>query len=479
MLRTAHVATPRILTARNASPGMPSQTRSSSVIDRTLHQPTADIDRTPAVIDRSSRHPPAIAAEHALPYDRPVDRIAHAPLPGRRRFLKRLLAGGPAAVLAACGDSEAPTAPPPPTAPAPLPPPAPEPPEVAPFFKDTAPFIERGNSLEARLEDMPGVITPNDLFFVRNNGGSLGIHEPDWRLVIEGDAVEKAIEVSYEGIRTLPPQELTAYLECAGNHRAMFDRVQGRAAEGTQWGTGGIGNGVWRGARLADVLELAGVTPAAASVLLIGLDSEAPEGGFRRALPAEKALADVLLAYELNGEPLPRDHGFPVRALVPGWVGSSSIKWLGRIEVSSEPHWTRNNTGSYVLIGPDYPPEGRAMGQIATVQTIKSALALPWPAELGPGPHVLHGFAQSPEGRIDRVEWSDDGGATWNEARVTGGRTELSWRRFELDWAPAPGNYTVMTRATDHTGATQPESVPFNRKGYLFNRPLPHPIRVG
>ena len=104
----------------------------------------------------------------------------------------------------------------------------------------------------------------------------------------------------------------------------------------------------------------------------------------------------------------------------------------------------------------------------STVQTIKSALALPWPAELGPGPHTLHGFAQSPEGRIDRVERIDDGGATWSKARVTGVQTELSWRRFKFDGEPAPGDYRVMTKATDHTGATQPESVPWNRKGYLF-----------
>ena len=396
----------------------------------------------------------------------------------RRRFLELLLAGGPAAVLAACGGSESPALPPPPaTGPAP-PPAAPEPPEAAPFFKDTAPFIQHGKSLETRLEAMPGLITPNELFFVRNNGGSLGIRETDWRLVVEGDAVENPIELSYDEILGLPPRTLTAYLECAGNHRAMFDRVQGRPAEGTQWGTGGIGNGTWRGARLADVLRLARITPAAVSILFVGLDSEAPEEGFRRAVPAEKALRDVLLAYELNGEPLPRDHGFPVRALVPGWVGASSIKWLGRIHVSAEMHWTRNNTGSYVLIGPDYPPEGRAMGRIAAAQTIKSALALPWPAELDAGPHRLRGFAQSPEGRITRVEWSDDGGATWSDARLTGFQTELSWQSFEFDWEPESGNRTVMTRATDRSGATQPDSVPWNRKGYLFNQPLPHPIRV-
>ena len=108
--------------------------------------------------------------------------------------------------------------------------PEPEPPEVAPFFKDTAPFSEHGKSLEARLEVMPSVITPNELFFVRNNGGSLGIRADDWRLVVEGDAVENPIELSCDEIRSLPPRAQTAYLECAGNHRAMFDRVQGPAA---------------------------------------------------------------------------------------------------------------------------------------------------------------------------------------------------------------------------------------------------------
>jgi len=391
----------------------------------------------------------------------------------RRRFLQLLVAGGATAVLAACGADSS----------------GEEAPEAAAgtvanddprWFKDTTPFIAHsdGKSLEARLDLMPGLVTPASHFFVRNNSTSCDVDAGSWRLWVEGDGVRNPVLYSMAALRSLPRRTLTAYLECAGNHRAMFDRVQGRAAEGTQWGTGGVGNGEWTGVALRDVLDFAGIRPDAVSVLLIGLDTESPEEGFRRVLPMGKARhPDTLLAYALNGEPLPRDHGFPLRAVVPGWVGASHVKWLDRIVVSREQLWTRNNTTSYVLIGDDYPPEGEALGQPVTRQTVKSALALPWPAELESGAQTLHGFAQSPDGPIVRVEWSDDGGSTWQDAQVEAtGR--YSWARFEFAWEPRPGEYTVMTRATDSAGATQPDRVPFNQKGYLFNQPVPHPIRV-
>ncbi|MCY4355461.1 MAG: molybdopterin-dependent oxidoreductase [Truepera sp.] len=349
-----------------------------------------------------------------------------------------------------------------------------------PWFKDPGPFIQHDdNSLEARLENMQGLITPNHLFFVRNNSSSLSLNASEWRLYLEGDAVTEPLELSYNDIRSLPSRMLTSYLECAGNHRAMFDLLKGQKASGEQWMTGGIGNGAWVGVALSDVLTLAGIHASAVSVLLVGLDVESPEEGFRYVLPVEKAMhPDTLLAYELNGETLPSDHGFPLRALVPGWVGSASIKWLGRIVVSSEQLWTRNNTNSYVLIGDQYPPEGESRGKPVTIQVIKSALALPWPAELSAGRHRIHGYAHSPAGSVSRVEWSADSGSTWADANLSGQHLDYSWARFEFVWDAEPGQRMIMTRATDIAGNTQPDQVPFNEQGYLFNQPLPHPIRV-
>ena len=394
----------------------------------------------------------------------------------RRNFLRLMAVGGATAVLAACAIPETPDAT------QPLPPPLADSLEsVAPArFKDPAPFIVHDDkSLEARLDNMQGLITPNRYFFVRNNSGSLDLDADAWRLSIEGDAVANPLELTYAKVLSLPSRILMCYLECGGNHRAMFDLVQGRAASGTQWKTGGVSNGEWVGASLRDVLTLAGIKNNAASVLLIGLDTESPEQGFRRVIPAEKAMhPDTLLAYTMNGEPLPRDHGFPVRALVPGWVGSSSIKWLGRIVVSSGQQWTRNNTTSYVLIGDDYPPEGEAQGKVAETQSIKSALALPWPAELSSGLHRIHGYAHSPHGPIVRVQWSADGGAAWSDAELPGPQPQYSWARFEFAWDAEQGERVIMTRATDAASNTQPDRVPFNEKGYLFNQPVPHPIRV-
>jgi DMSO/TMAO reductase YedYZ molybdopterin-dependent catalytic subunit len=395
----------------------------------------------------------------------------------RRNFLWLMASGGAAAVLAACGIGDSADAP---RNLAAEPTFFPESGSGA-WFKDPSPFVAHpdGKSLEARLENTRGLITANKHFFVRNNSTSLDLDASSWRLSVEGDALDKPMELTYDDIMGLPSRVLMCYLECAGNHRAMFDLVQGRAASGTQWGTGGVSNGEWVGASLRDVLTLAGIRNNAVNVLLVGLDSESPEEGFRRVLPVERAMhPDTLLAYFLNGEPLPKDHGFPVRVLVPGWVGSSSIKWLGRIIVSSQRVWTRNNTVSYVLIGDDYPPEGEASGQPVETQSMKSALALPWPAELPAGSHRLYGYAHSPYGHIVRVEWSEDGGASWYDAGLPGPQPQYSWARFELTWQAEPGDHTIATRATDALGNTQPDRVPFNEKGYLFNQPLPHPVRV-
>ena len=354
-------------------------------------------------------------------------------------------------------------------------------PDSAPaFFKDPAPFIRHGNvGLEARIEEQTGFITPAKQFFVRNNDRSSDIDISTYRLAVSGDALTSPLQLRYEDLLAMPSRTVFSYLECGGNQRRFFGALLGRTAQGTPWGRGAIGMAEWTGVPLAETLNRAGVTGAAHTLQLIGLDSGAPEGGFRRPWPIKKALdPDTILAYRMNGEALPKDHGFPVRALVPGWVGSSSIKWLGSIEVPSQAIWSRNNTTSYVLTGEDFPPEGEAQGHVASTQSIKSALALPWPAHLKAGHHRIRGYAHSPHSTIARAEWSVDSGTSWQEAAVLGPVMRHVWARFEFVWNAMPGDHHLVSRATDQAGFTQPDIVPCNAKGYLFNMPLPHPVTV-
>lgn len=378
----------------------------------------------------------------------------------RRRFLKMLSASGAGAMLPGCDIMDAPE----------------REPEASAFFKDTAPFIAHGaGNLEARLENMGGFLTPVEQFFVRNNDVSLDLDAASYRLEVAGDAVASSLMLTYEDLHAMPHRTVFSIVECAGNHRAFFGAVMGRPARGTPWGTGAIGMAVWTGVPLTEVLRRAGVKDNAVDVHLIGLDTGAPEGGFRRPIPIAKAMdPDTLLATHMNGAPLPRDHGYPVRAIVPGWVGSSNIKWLGRIEVSSEKVWGRNNTTSYVLVGDVYPESG----EVVIEQSIKSALALSWGAILQAGRHRIRGYAHSPHAPIVAVQWSLDNGATWRDARVMDSAIRYAWERFEIEWEATPGEHRLMTRATDRLGNTQPDTIPYNEKGYLFNVPLPHPITV-
>jgi DMSO/TMAO reductase YedYZ molybdopterin-dependent catalytic subunit len=194
----------------------------------------------------------------------------------------------------------------------------------------------------------------------------------------------------------------------------------------------------------------------------------------------EKAMEpDTILAYVMNGEILPPDHGFPLRAIVPGWVGTNSIKWIDTITVSSEKIWVYRNADSYVYIGPEWPPENHApvAGAPINEQNIKSSLALPWPAILSPGPQTLRGFARS-SAKIAKVEWSADGGQTWHQATLLEPNMKYAWVQFEFTWEVAAGEHALMTRATDELGQTQPDIVPHNKIGFLFNMVHPHPVIV-
>lgn len=355
------------------------------------------------------------------------------------------------------------------------------------FVKDTSGFIvHEAGGLESG-DTQSDYYTPNDRFFVCSYY-TPEVDVSSYRLVIEGDGVGKPLTLSHGDLQAMEQHTLPAYLECAGNHRAMFETVLGETLDKRpelielRWGLGGVGMAQWRGVRLRDVLTLAQIKPQAVHVCPVGLDIETEGGGGKVPIPLDKAMdPDTLLALEMNQEPLPPDHGFPVRVIVPGWVGTYSIKWVGSIRVTTQPQWVERNTSSYVMMGPQWPPEdyAPASGAPVTWQNLKSSLALAWPARLDRGPQTIHGFARSPDARISMVEWSADEGNSWCEAKLVEPNQRYAWVRFEFAWDAPPGERTLMTRATDEAGRTQPKTVPFNAGGYLFNMIHPHPVVVG
>ncbi len=355
------------------------------------------------------------------------------------------------------------------------------------FYKDQQYFNRLSDSLETKPELLTDYITPNDKFFVcKATEGSPRVDLETYALKVHGDGIGKPLALTYDAIMKLPSHTVISYLECAGNHRDLFDLVMGTpiqpAADGfgmTKWLTGGVGNAVWTGVSLRTILQMAGLDPATVAVNAKGLDADAPEGGVSRPIPIEKALdPDTILAYHMNGEPLPIDNGFPFRLIVPGWVGTNSVKWVGEITASKSDIKVERNTIHYVFIGPEWEPDGDVLGGLITTQNIKSSLALAWNQELPSGKQIIRGNARSPHDPIEKVEWSDDGGATWNDATLIPPNLKYAWCRFEFEWDAKPGQQALMTRATDTAGNTQPLEHPFNAEGYLFNMVFGHPVSV-
>jgi sulfane dehydrogenase subunit SoxC len=324
------------------------------------------------------------------------------------------------------------------------------------------------------LETLRGYLTPASHFFVRQHATTPALDTRTWRLRIEGNAVERPVELSFDDLLRLPSRSVIAYVECAGNGRGFFKEFMGKVASGTQWRFGGIGVAEWTGVPLGAVLELAKVrrdTPRdILNVLVEGLDSVK----VNRPMSLAKAFEDdTLLAYAFNGEPVPPDHGFPVRAIVPGWVGINNIKWVGRIEVRNSVIDVPTTTKTYVLEGPDYPSK-----MVLRQQTIKSAVALPWGATIQAGRQRVRGFAWSPIGRISRAEYSLDRGTTWQAAALREPNIPRAWTRWDFEWDARPGDHAILTRAIDDQGNAQPASISWNAQGYGYNVPVPHPVKV-
>jgi sulfane dehydrogenase subunit SoxC len=353
--------------------------------------------------------------------------------------------------------------------------------------KDLSKFITHGLSLESPLEYQTDYLTPNEHFFVCNSGSTPQIDIQEYSLRIWGDGIYEELVLSYEQLLAMPQRTVPAIIECAGNHRLFFEEIDGRPIEtppGTEkliWSTGAIGMAEWTGVPFVDVLKLAGIRPEAIQLCARGGETDSCEGEVRIPMPIDKAMdKDTLLALYMNGKPLPADHGFPVRVLVPGWIGAYSIKWLQDIEVSSQPIWVKRNTTSYVMKGDQWPVAQYApsQGRPLTQQNIKSALALPYPANLAPGVHTIHGYAHSPGSAIRKVLWRNSSSKTWQEARLGIQNERYGWVRFKFEWEALPGDGHILTKAIDHLGESQPRTVEFNTAGYLYNAVYPHPIFV-
>lgn len=380
----------------------------------------------------------------------------------RRRFFQMLAAGGAAAALGGRATPKVWAQ----AAPAPV---------VKPTPKEL--FNDYGSNKEMRWENLyeRGYLVPNELFFVRDHTKTPLIDSKTWRLKIEGSGIEKPMELTYDELLSLPSLSVIRYIECAGNGRSFFEGAYGKKADGTQWKLGAIGVAEWTGVPLSEVLNRAGLKKSARDVMPEGLD----DLKVRRPMPVAKALEeDTLLVYAMNGQPLPPDHGFPVRVLMPGWIGVANIKWLGRLEVSEQPLFSNWNTETYVLIGPDYMAAPPAKGPALSNQDLKSAVELPWGGEVGAGRRLVRGRSWSPYGKIANVEYSLDQGKIWQTARLREPNIAAAWARWDFEWEPKPGKQTIRVRATDEKGNTQPDKVPFNQQGYLYNAMVDHPVEV-
>jgi sulfane dehydrogenase subunit SoxC len=331
------------------------------------------------------------------------------------------------------------------------------------------------------LEALRDPVTPAGLHYVLIHYDVPFVDPAAWRLELEG-RVERPVSLSLDELRARPRVTHAVTMECAGNGRAQLEP----RPISQPWLVEAVGNAEWTGTPLRGLLEEAGIGRDAVDVVFTGLD-RGVEGGleqvYQRALPLEEAMReDVLLAYEMGGAPLPPQHGFPLRLLVPGWYGMTSVKWLGRITVLAEPFEGYQHTRAYRLMQSDDDP-----GTPVTRILPRSLMAPPGIPDfltrrrfVQLGPCRLEGRAWSGFGSIERVEVSADGGANWRAAELGEQPSPQAWRGWSYVWdPPGPGDYELASRATDSTGNAQPLEAPWNLKGYANNSVQRVPVTVG
>lgn len=296
------------------------------------------------------------------------------------------------------------------------------------------------------IHALEGTITPQGCAFERHHSGAIDLTKQDYRLMING-LVERPLVFTYADLERFPRKVMTAFCECAANGGMEWGGAQ---LEGAQFTHGMIHNMEYTGVPLRTLLEEAGVKPEGKWIYVEGHD--ASSNG--RSIPLEKAMDDVLVAFFANGEALRKEHGYPVRLVVPGFEGNMWIKWIRRIGVYDQAVESREETSKYT----DLMPDGRAR-KWTWVMDAKSVITSPSPQapiRHGKGPLVITGLAWSGNGAIKRVDISTDGGVTWQEARLAGEPKPFALTRFHFDFNWDGSEMLLQSRATDETGYVQP-----------------------
>jgi DMSO/TMAO reductase YedYZ molybdopterin-dependent catalytic subunit len=338
-------------------------------------------------------------------------------------------------------------------------------------------------NLETTQDQLNSFLTPAELFYIRDHFPAPDLKTTGYELRV-GGAVRQPLSLSYRSLREMPAETRTAVLECAGNGRVFLVP----AVPGAQWELGAVGNAEWTGVPLAALLERAGIAADACEIVLEGADRgipvepPTPPGpiSYARSLPLNKALhGEVLIAYQMNGRDIPRDHGYPVRAIVPGHFGMASVKWLTRIDAVREPfqgYWQTSDYGYWDHL--EGMPVRRALGQMP----IKSEIFRPRVYETVPANQVyqVFGAAWTGESEVTEVALSTDDGRTWNEAKFLDPLQPYAWRRWTYEWLTPklPGKYTLLARAKDARGHAQPDHHDPNYGSYVINHPLPIEVFV-
>jgi DMSO/TMAO reductase YedYZ molybdopterin-dependent catalytic subunit len=318
-------------------------------------------------------------------------------------------------------------------------------------------------------------VTPTARFYRRNHFPIPVLDETTWRLRV-GGLVERPLGLSLHELRQLPAETTVVTLECAGNGRAEFRPP----TPGVQWGVGAVSTAEWTGARLADVLGRAVIGRCAREVIFGGADRGSVEGSrrpirFERSLTVADALeCGALLAYAMNGQPLPARHGYPLRLVVPGWYAVASVKWLADIQVVEEPFEGFFQATHYVY---ERDRGGTTATEPVGLQQVRALITRPGSGQqLACGGLIVRGVAWSGAAPIERVDVSVAGGP-WQKARLVGVAAAHGWQQWEfLATGLKPGEASIRARATDLAGQVQPEQPEWNRLGYGAN--FIHEVRV-